>query len=289
VAAIVAVTLVATITFFVLQRIQTPAPGDNGSTAATPSTPGRPVAAPPASVTTTTTTPMPPPFAASNIDQVLLTPDELNSILGTYANSGTARVGLMKVDRSTYGMADNSNLVKPPSCVGLVFGAEHEVYSGTNFTAMRDQTFIPEPYVYNATGAGPKALEQTAIVFPSTEQAQAVVASAQDRWRTCAAAEVYQSVPPESGYTWKLGGVSRLGDLLSVPMAANGALLGPRACQQVLGVRKNVVVGVHSCNDVNQSFATYYDEIRQEWPIDLSWATNDAERLASAMLNKIGD
>jgi serine/threonine-protein kinase len=102
---------------------------------------------------------------------------------------GNQRVGQMKVDQSTYGMADNSSLVKPPSCVGVVFGAEHEVYADTGFNAMRDQTFTRELYLYPTIGIAPAALEQTVIVFPSTNQAQAVVASAQNQWRSCAGGE----------------------------------------------------------------------------------------------------
>jgi hypothetical protein len=52
-------------------------------------------------------------------------------VLDTYAMSGDKKIGVMKVDRSTYGMTDNSSLVKPSSCVGVVFGAEHSVYADT--------------------------------------------------------------------------------------------------------------------------------------------------------------
>jgi serine/threonine protein kinase len=225
-------------------------------------------------------------FPAKEIDSVLLSADEVNSILGTYAMSGDQRVGQMKVDRSTYGMVDNSNLVKPPSCVGVVFGAEHEVYADTGFDAMHDQTLTKEPYVYNATGSAPEVLEQTVIVFPSADQAQTVVASAQNQWRSCATGEVDQKAGPESGYGWKLGDVQLRGELLTVSMASNGAITGPTACQQVLGARDNVVVGIRSCSDIEQSAATNYDPIRG-WPTDPRWATNDAGRMADAMLEKV--
>jgi serine/threonine-protein kinase len=228
-------------------------------------------------------TPSPGVFPAEAIDNLLLTPDEVNSILSTYGKSGDQRIGVMKVDRSTYGMADNSNLVKPPSCVGVVFGAEHGVYADTGFDAMRDQTFIPEPYVYDTTGTPPEPLEQTVIVFPSADQAQAIVASAQDRWRSCASGEVDQSVPPEDGYGWKLGHVQRQGDLLTVSMASNG-YQGAAACQHVLGVRENVVVGTRSCNEVVQAPA--YDPVHG-WATDPGWANENASRLANAMLNKV--
>jgi hypothetical protein len=74
--------------------------------------------------------------------------------------------------------------------------------------------------------------------------------------------------------------------LLTVPMASNGAMTGAAACQQVLGVRGNVVIGTRSCNGIEQSAATNYDPIRG-WPTDPRWATNDAARMASAMLEKV--
>lgn len=231
--------------------------------------------------------PPPPPhvFPAKAIDSVLLTPDEVNGIFGTYGMNGNQRVGQMKVDRSTYGMADNSSLVKPASCVGVVFGAEHEVYADTGFNAMRDQTFTKEFYLSPTTGTAPVALEQVVIVFPSANEAQAVVASAQNRWRTCAGGEVEQSIPPEDAYTWKLGSVERQGDLLTVPMAAKqmlGSNPGLEACQQVLGVRDNVVIGTRSCNYIEQS-----PDILINTPADPKRATNDAARMARAMLDKV--
>lgn len=94
-----------------------------------------------------------------------------------------------------------SGSLKPIStcvlCSGLVFGAEHEVYADTGFNAMRDQTFTKEFYLTPTIGISPAALEQTVIVFPSANEAQTVVASAQNQWRSCAGGEVDQSVPPE--------------------------------------------------------------------------------------------
>jgi serine/threonine-protein kinase len=236
------------------------------------------------------TSPPPPPqqpvFPAKAIDSVLLTADEVNSILETYAMSGSQRQGVMKVDRSTYGMADNSSLVTPSSCVGVVFGAEHTVYADTSFEAMRDQTFAREPYIYDATGSAPTDLEQTAIVFPSAEQAQAVLTSAQDQWRSCAGGEIDQKAGPESGYSWKLSDVQREGDVLSVKMSSNGAMTGASACQQVLGIRDNVVITTRSCNAVDSSARTNYDPV-SGWPSDPRWANNYASRLADAMIDKV--
>jgi hypothetical protein len=47
---------------------------------------------------------VPSVFPSKAIDSVLLTADEVNTTLETYAMSGNERKGVMKVDRSTYGM-----------------------------------------------------------------------------------------------------------------------------------------------------------------------------------------
>jgi serine/threonine protein kinase len=230
--------------------------------------------------------PQPAGFPAKAIDSVLLTDDEVNSILETYAISGSQRTGVMKVDRSTYGMSDNSVLVTPSSCVGVVFGAEHTVYADSGYEAMRDQTFVPRPYVYDPTVSAPNSLEQAAIVFPSAARAQAVLTSAQDQWKTCADGEIDQKAGPESSDGWKLSNVQREGDVLSVKMSSNGAEIGAAACQQVLAVRDNVVVTVRGCNGVEPSAQTNYDSATG-WPSDPRWAHNDASRLAAAMIEKV--
>lgn len=233
--------------------------------------------------------PSPPPtFPAKSIDNILLTPDEVNSILGTYGTSDGQQVGQMKLDRSTYGMTDNSSLVTPPSCVGVVFGAEHAVYADTGFDAMRDQTFIQDSYVFRATGSAPEDLEQTVVVFPSADQAQTLMTSAENQWRSCATATVYERTSPEDSNPWKLGSVLRQGDLLTVPMSAYDFRLGSQLCQQALGIRENVVVGTRSCNNIKLPNARgFYDPVPNTWPTDPKWANNDAERLATAMLDKV--
>jgi serine/threonine-protein kinase len=230
----------------------------------------------------------PPVFPAKAIDSVLLTPDEVNSILGAYGMSGNQRVGQLKLDSSIYGMADHSSLVKPPGCVGVVFGAEHEMYADTGFAAMRDQTFTQDPYAFRATGSAPEKVEQTVVVFPSANQAQTLMTAAENLWRSCETSTVYESTSPEDGLGWKLGSVQRQGDLLTVPISAYDFRIGSQLCQLALGVRQNIIVGTRSCSDIRLPNARgFYDPVPDTWPNDPKWANNDAERLATAMLGKV--
>lgn len=149
---------------------------------------------------------------------------------------------------------------------------------------MRDQTFRPEPYVFDRTINPPWIVEQTVVVYPTAEAAQAVYAASQQRWQSCAADTVTEDVPPENNRAFQLGAVQDSGDLLTVSMAANNHN-GAQACQQVLGVRENVVVGACSCDNIEESASTGYSGAG--WPVNPNWASDDARQLAQLMLDKV--
>lgn len=74
-----------------------------------------------------------------------------------------------------------------------------------------------------------------------------MVERSQKQWDACTTKDVDVTLGYSSaGYA--LGNVQRDGDLMTVRMADNGGLHGPRACQQAMGVRNNVVVETRTCN-----------------------------------------
>jgi serine/threonine-protein kinase len=119
---------------------------------------------PPATATApTSTTPPPPPpprvFPASAIDTVLLTPAEINTLAASPIDP------LMQIRQTARGMLNNSNLVTPPSCAGVIFTAERAVFAGTGFEAMLNQTLEPSGGVaYNATEL--TQVQQSVVVYP---------------------------------------------------------------------------------------------------------------------------
>ena len=191
---------------------------------------------------------------------------------------------MMELEDSIYGMSDHSALVTPQACVGVIFGAEHHVFAETGFEQMRNQTFRPQTYVYDERISPPWVVEQTVAVFPTAEEAQAVLTSSQDQWQSCANSVVTEDVPPENSREFSFGPVVRAGELLTVPMVANSHV-GAQACRQVLGIRENVVVVTRSCNNIEETSEMALGG--GGWPTDPDWATNDAERLAQVMLDKV--
>jgi hypothetical protein len=242
----------------------------------TPKSPGPPSAnpatgAPPAAPAPTPASPG--SFPASDIDTVLLTPTEINTLL---AGSGDP---LMVIKETTRGMLNDANLVTPSACVGVVFTGERTVFSSTGFEAMHHE--LLEPPVESMSTTLPLDVEQNVVVYPRPEQAQTVLDSSQRRWQTCAKGEVKEGTRGqngENGVTFALGGVQSVNNILSVRMVANSHVAG-RACQQVMAVRGNVLVGARSCR--------FPEPPPGQLDADISSVRNDAEQIAEAMLDKI--
>ena len=82
------------------------------------------------------------------------------------------------------------------------------------------------------------------------ERAQAVLSSSQRQWLSCVNGQVGLETMGQNGenrLTVDLGRVQFHNDVLTVPMHANSQEIGGSACQKVMAVAANVVVGVQSC------------------------------------------
>jgi len=214
----------------------------------------------------------------------LLTADKLTKLLRVRVTSDPAdnQTGALALNSSSYGMTDHSGQVTPQLCVGVVFTGEHDVYSASQPTEIKTQTF--GNLYLGGSGHGPHLVEQTAAVYPSIAQAQDFLTSSQAQWSTCAKSQVDASLGFENGAGYVLSKVQRQGDLLTVSMATNSGENGPDACQQALGAHENVIVETRTCQVPD--IATNFDPAHG-WPRDPKWAGTDAERLAKAMLQNV--
>ncbi|MGH3551821.1 MAG: serine/threonine-protein kinase PknH/PknJ, partial [Mycobacterium sp.] len=182
---------------------------------------------PPAPATTAVPPPPPPPptFSPKAIDQALLTAAQLSNVLGVKVSSDPAGNGAggLAITSTSYGMSDHSGQVTPPSCVGVAFTGEHDVYAAADPAAIKIQTY-GNLYGGSTSNAGPDLLEQTAAVLSSAEQAQQFLKSSQAQWETCSQSKVDVKLGFENGRSYTLGTVKRQGDLITVPMASPGGI-----------------------------------------------------------------
>lgn len=229
------------------------------------------------------TAPPQPLYSPKAIDQVLLTADQLTKALGVTVTSnpaGGGGGGALAIKSSSYGMGDHSGQVKPPSCAGVAFTGEHDVYATADPAAIKIQIF-GEQYGGSGNNAATYYLEQTAVVVSSTEQAQKLLKSAQSQWDTCSSSQVDVTLGFENGRSFKLGDVKHEGDLITIRMASWDGLTGLHACQQALGVRANVIVEARTCEDPSVPNFNWQD------PLNPAWASPTAAPVANAMLDKV--
>ncbi|MCV7281280.1 sensor domain-containing protein [Mycolicibacterium flavescens] len=170
-----------------------------------------------------------PPLEASQLDDVLLSIGEVNGIMGSTT---------MQVTAELEEMTDHSDLVSDPACLGAIYGAEEPVYAGSGWTDMRDQV-AREPDEDNAHW-----VEQTAVLYPSADEAQQFFEESKVAWEDCGDSTV---VVTSSGddYLWSLDAL-RAEDTLITQVTTQEDAEG-WACQHALSVVSNLTAEAWAC------------------------------------------
>jgi hypothetical protein len=183
-----------------------------------------------------------PPLDESRLDDVLLSIGELNGIVGSTQ---------MEVISELEEMTDHSADVSDPDCLGAIYGAEEPVYAGSGWTAMRDQV-AREPDEDNDHW-----VEQTAVLYPSAEDAQKFFDDSKSSWEDCAGDAV--SVD-DAKYLWQLDDVT-VEDTMITQLTMQEDADG-WACQHALSVVSNLTLEAWACSyDVGDEAATIANEM----------------------------
>jgi hypothetical protein len=122
------------------------------------------------------------------------------------------------------------------------------VYKGTGWTAVRDQV-LREPGEDNEHW-----VEQTAVLYPSADNATAFFDESESTWKKCAgnAVSVYDA---SDSYLWQLDTVAADGDIITQMTAQEDA--DGWACQHALSAVSNVTVEAWACGySINDEAAT---------------------------------
>jgi hypothetical protein len=185
-----------------------------------------------------------PALTEAKLDDVLLSIGELNGIVGSRQ---------MKVTSGLEDMTDHSGEVSDPDCLGAIYGAERAVYTGSRWTAMRDQV-AREPSADNAHW-----VEQTAVLYPSAEKAQKFFDNSKSTWQGCSG----YSVSVDNGdatYLWQIDSVTAE-DTVITQMTAQEEADG-WACQHAVSVVSNLTVEGWACGySIKDEAATIANEM----------------------------
>ena len=173
-----------------------------------------------------------PPLSESQLDHLLLPVRNINVIVG-----GTD----VEVVAAAQNPGDHYAVISDLGCLGAVYAGDERVYAGSGWTAARDAE-LREPSDTNEHW-----VEQTAVLYPSAEQAKKFFDTSSDQWRRCTNSAV---AIDESGYGdvifWTLGDVHKAGEsvitLDSFQEESDGW-----TCQHAMGLVSNLIAESFAC------------------------------------------
>jgi hypothetical protein len=177
--------------------------------------------------TTTVTSLIPRPVVERELESLLLTPAQINPLMGATE---------MAVIRRHDAMSDDSATMKPIECLAIDGSAQAPVYANSGFTAERDQEL-------NDGNNFTHYAEQAVVLFPTTKQAHVFFISSGLRWPAC-----HQYTHTQSRTQWTVAPISDANGALSTISTQQEAKTGGWACGRALAVKNNVIVDVNTCS-----------------------------------------
>jgi len=187
-----------------------------------PNPPPPPPAPPPAP-------PPPGPIPVERLSALLLSPSDINSIMG----SSTMQPGNPILSMDTYSMT-----LSLPDCQGALYSSQEPVYAGTGYTGV-------SALVSSEPGDNHDHWVSQAVVrFPSADKAKAFLQTSADKWKACAGKTVAVT---DNGKTvrWTFEQVNGNPPKITVMDTQEGA--DGWECQRAMGVANNVVVDINAC------------------------------------------
>jgi len=176
------------------------------------------------------------------LQSVLLTVDEINTAMNADA---------MVPDTTQSTLVDDGGRTNPTECLAAGSVGQEHVYSDTDWTAIRIQSF-------HEAGEDFEHLAHQAVVeFPSPAAATAFLTRSADTWRACARTGRYTYSPgsQEGDVVWLVAPVKDQGSMLTMTTPQQGSGDG-WTCQRALTAAVNVVADVMTCSyDVEDTAA----------------------------------
>ncbi len=171
-------------------------------------------------------------FPDETVDHTLMSVHDLESLTGA--------TGLEPI-RSMPSLNDNSGLIDNKKCLAVVAIGEKTVYAESGFTATR--VLIAE-----SSGDDFQHVEQSAVIFPSAEEAKQFFDKSQESWDGCVDVPVTLSYPGEEPAKWIANKVVSLPNPLIFQDMTNPDIPG-WTCPHAMAVRQNLVVEAAICRN----------------------------------------
>jgi PknH-like extracellular domain len=177
--------------------------------------------------TTPTRTMIPRPLVERELVELLLSPEEVNAVVGSTG---------MSVTNTQTSMSDNSATMAPQECLAIDGAAEALVYGNSGFWAERDQSL-------NDGDNFTHYLKQAVVLFPTVEIAGAFLDTSAQQWPTCR-----QYTHTQSETQWSVGQISNANGILSTTATQQNASAPGWGCGRALVLKNNVIIDINTCS-----------------------------------------
>jgi hypothetical protein len=176
--------------------------------------------------TTTTTSRTAPPVLEPGLNGLLLSPEQVNAVMG-------ATEMTVKDERNT--MSDDSATMAPPECLAIDGSAQAKVYAPSGYIAEREQTLREDAFIHY--------VKQAVVLFPTVKEAETFFTASTQQWSTCR-----EYTHTQSGTRWTPGPISNTNDVLSTVATQQNASDAGWACGRALAINNNVIADVNTCS-----------------------------------------
>ena len=176
---------------------------------------------------TQTRTLIPRPLVERELDELLLSPGELNVAMGSQS---------LTVTSAQSGMSDHSATMEPRECLGIDGAAEAPVYAESGYQAQRDQSL-------NDGDKFAHYVKQAVVLYPLVKKAQAFFDASAQQWPAC-----HEYTHLQSGTEWTVGPISNADDVLSTVATLQEAAAPGWACGHAIALENNVIIDVNTCS-----------------------------------------
>ncbi|WP_293345391.1 sensor domain-containing protein [Mycobacterium sp.] len=196
------------------------------------------------STASSSTTPARPPVAQAALSGLLLTPAEIDGVLGVTGTQSKEKTDKLQDDTAKQQWPAGWKF--PDDCVFAVGPGESPVYANSGYTAVSgddDAASLPP----GANEPDPE-VAQLLVLFPSAKEANAFFTTSTQSWPACANRQFKTPAGPDSPeMNWQVGPVSNSNGTLTTTLtmtASNNGNVLTMTGQRALTVRNNIVVDV---------------------------------------------
>jgi hypothetical protein len=183
--------------------------------------------------------PQPPKLLPdSALPGLLLSTDELNSIMGTTGMTPHSPVTQMN---------DHRNLLPNLNCLGVWQVNEAPIYESSHWKSMRQQlSRVPD------TDQWDDLVVQSVVSYTATDGARLFFTESAGRWSKCTNHTVNIQLNGQLLPSWHSGDLTKTDTRLAIPYT-RGQGDQTRSCQRVLSVVANLILDIQACKPQQQS------------------------------------